>query len=150
MSKEDIKSHKIVGSIPMQPREIFRIQDEVWQEWKQLPPTESDIPEKLSTLRSRGFKIYIATSRPIRSASLVRNWINNLGIIHDGFYPLGLFREKVEISSDILVDDAPDQIERFIAEGRSGFLYEQPWNRGMNIPKAIVIHNFTELLENLK
>lgn len=150
MSKEDITSHKIVGSVPMAPREIFRLQDEVWQEWKQLPPTESHIAEKLLTLRNRGFKIYVATSRPIRSASFVKAWITHLGILYDGFYPLGPFKAKVEVDSEILVDDAPDQIERFVAEGRVGILYEQPWNRDMQIPKAIVIRNLTELLSYLK
>jgi 5'(3')-deoxyribonucleotidase len=150
VSKEDIKSHKIVGSVPMLPREIFRLQDEVWREWRQLPPTEEDIPEKLLILKNRGFKVYIATSRPLRSASLVRSWINHMRIPYDCFYPLGPFKVKAEIDSDFLVDDAPDQILSYIAKERTGFLYEQPWNRKVDIPKAVVIHNITELLSYLK
>jgi 5'(3')-deoxyribonucleotidase len=150
VSKEDIKSHKIVGSVAMDAREIFWLQEEVWKEWKTLPPTEDKIPEKLLTLKDRGYTLYIATSRPIRSASLVRNWINQLGIPYDGFYALGPFKAKVTIDSDVLVDDAPEQVERFIAEKRKGFIYDQPWNRNVNISGATVIHNLTQLLNYLE
>jgi 5'(3')-deoxyribonucleotidase len=150
VSKKDIKSHKIVGSIAMEAREIFRLQEQVWQEWEKLPPTDDNIPEKLLTLKERGFTIYVATSRPTRSVALVRNWIDQLGIPYDSFYSLGPYKAKVTIDSDILVDDAPEQIDRFIAEKRKGFIYDQPWNRNVDVPKAIVIHNLTELLSHLE
>jgi 5'(3')-deoxyribonucleotidase len=148
--KEDIKSHKIVGSVPMKPRDIYRLQDEVWQEWKKLPPTEKGIPEKLLDLKRRGFKVYIATSRPLRSALLVRNWIEHVGIIYDDFYPVGPFKPKAEIDAEFLVDDAPEQIAKFIAKGHTGFVYEQPWNRKVNIPKAVTINSLKEVISYLK
>lgn len=149
VSKKDIKSHKIVGSVPMPSYEIFKLQDEVWNEWKQLPPTEDDIAERLQSLKREGFKVLIATSRPTRSAALVENWINHMGIVHDGFFALGPFKPKAEIDSDILVDDAPEQIEKFIEKGRMGFLYQQPWNIEAKIPGAHVIKRINDLRNHL-
>ena len=51
VSKEDIKHDKIIGSVSMPSREIFRLQDEVWREWEQLPPTEAGIPEIVSRIK---------------------------------------------------------------------------------------------------
>jgi 5'(3')-deoxyribonucleotidase len=147
VSKKDIKSHKIVGSVSMPPWEVFRLQDEVWMEWKKLPPLESDVTEKLRTLRDSGFKIHIATARPLRSRTFVMNWLEHMRIQYDSFHSLGPYRYKAEIVCDALVDDAPEQIEKFVEDGRVGFLYEQPWNSEAKIPKSIRIQNLEELIE---
>ena len=149
VSKADIKSHKIVGSVPLSPAIIFQLQDQVWIDWKELPPTEQGLPEKLTTLRCHGFMIYIATSRPKRSVVFVEKWLNHLRFPRDGFFALGPLEDKTNIPSDALVDDAPEQVERFILSGRKGFLYSQPWNRTVNIPNAISIRSFDELMHHL-
>jgi phosphoglycolate phosphatase-like HAD superfamily hydrolase len=64
-----------VGSVSMPAREIYRLQDEVWREWQELPTTEEGIPEILQGLRDNRCKVIIATSRPVRSASLVIKWL---------------------------------------------------------------------------
>ena len=149
VSKKDIKSHKIVGSVSMLPKDIFRLQDEVWTEWEKLSPTESNLSEKLKTLRDSGFKIHVATARPMRSRTFVMNWLELMRIQYDGFHSLGPYRYKAEISCDALVDDAPEQIERLVQDGRVGFLYKQPWNCKTKIPKSITIWNLDELVEYL-
>jgi 5'(3')-deoxyribonucleotidase len=149
VSKVDIKSHKIVGSVPMSPGLIFRLQDEVWIHWKQLRPTEQGLPEKVTALRNHGFKIYIATARPKRSVIFVRKWLDHLRLPYDDFFALGPYRDKADIPSDALVDDAPEQVERFVRDGRIGFLYSQPWNCAVSISNAVTIHNFDELLRHL-
>jgi 5'(3')-deoxyribonucleotidase len=149
ISKKDIKSHKIVGSVSMLPKDIFQLQDEVWAEWEKLSPTESNLAEKLKTLRDSGFKIHVATARPLRSRTFVMNWLELMRIQYDGFHSLGPYRYKAEISCDALVDDAPEQIERFVQDGRVGFLYKQPWNCKTKIPKSITIRNLDELVEYL-
>ena len=149
VSKKDIKSHKIVGSVSMLPKDIFRLQDEIWVEWERLSPTESNLAEKLKTLRDNGFKIHVATARPQRSRTFVMNWLELMRIQYDNFHSLGPYRYKAEISCDALVDDAPEQIERFVQDGRVGFLYKQPWNCKTKIPKSIAIRNLDELIDYL-
>lgn len=149
VTKTDIKSHKIVGSISMSPKEIFRLQDEVWAEWDKLSPMESNLAEKLKTIRDGGFKIHIATARPLRSRTFVTNWLERMRIQYDDFHSLGPYRFKAEIPCDALVDDAPEQIERFVRDGRVGFLYKQPWNSEAKIVKSITIQNLDKLIEYL-
>lgn len=134
----------------MSYRDIFRLQDEVWQEWAQLPPTEEGIPELLLGLRNNGNKVCIATSRPSRSTPLVLKWLKRIGITYDAFYPLGPTKLKADIDCDILVDDDPQQVERMVDKGKTGLLYQQPWNEKLNIPGVIRIHSLAEVPNYIK
>lgn len=150
VSKSSIKSHKIVGSVPVKPREIFRLQDEVWSEWEHLPPTEDDIAQKIAVLREYDFEIHIVTQRPLRSIRFVKKWLSKMKINYDGFHSLGPYRSKTEVPVDALVDDAPNEIRKFVKMGRMGFLYKQPWNRKIRISKAIFVNNIGEVLRHFK
>ena len=149
VSKEDIKHDKIVGSVSMPSREIFRLQDEVWREWEQLPPTEAGIPEIVLGLRNNGYKVYIATSRPCRSAILVVKWLKKICITYDEFHSLGPYKAKAEIDCDFLVDDSLYQIKRIIDRGKTGLLYQQPWNEKSNILGAARIRSLAEVTLHL-
>jgi 5'(3')-deoxyribonucleotidase len=145
ISKEDIKNDKIVGSVSMPTSAIYRIQDEVWQEWQNLPMTEEGIPELISKIKKRNYKILIATCRPSRSTNLVQKWLESTGIDYDSFYSLGPYRSKAELDCDVLVDDSPNQISRMTEKGKTGFLYSQPWNASAKIPNAIKIKRLIEI-----
>jgi len=146
VTKDEIKSHKIVGSISMSPPEIFKLQDEVWTEWRDLPTTEEDLPQKLGLLKKSGFHVVIATSRPLRSINWVKKWLAWQKIPYDEFFAFGPYRSKTEIGTDALVDDAPDQIREFVRIGKTGFLYIQPWNRNVKMKKAIPVTNIGDVL----
>lgn len=146
VTKEDIKHHKIVGSVPISPRIIFMLLDQVWNEWETLPSTETDIIQKLDTLKDNGFEICIATSRPFRSIQNVKQWLDKMNICYSEFFSLGPYELKAKIAIDILVDDAPDQIREFIRTGRTGFLYKQPWNKNARVRKALFINSLDDLL----
>ena len=145
VSKEDIKHDKIVGSVPLSAREIFRLQDEVWQEWEELPPTEEGIPEIILQLKNNEYKVIVATCRPNRSTPLVVKWLRKTGIIYDSFYSLGPYKAKADINCDILVDDSPQQVIGIVKKGKTGLLYAQPWNEISKIPKVIRIHSLAEI-----
>lgn len=147
VTREQIKSHKIVGSIKISYYEIIKLQDEVWEEWKDLPLTEEDLSGKLDAFRHNGFQVLVVTSRPLRSSNLVRNWLSNNNIPYDEFHSIGPYRSKSEIDADALVDDAPEHIQDFVQHGRTGFLYAQPWNRNVRIEKAIDVKTIGEVLE---
>ena len=146
ITKNDVRSHKIVGSVPIPPRKIFELQDQVWKEWESLPPTESDLDRKLKILKENGFEIYIATSRPKRLTDCVLQWLNKMKIYYDIFYSLGPRQSKTKISADALVDDAPEQIREFVRTGRVGFIYNQPWNMKAKIRKAIRVKKVDDVL----
>jgi 5'(3')-deoxyribonucleotidase len=144
--KEQIKSHKIIGSVAMPTGEIFRFQDEVWKEWKQLPPTEKDISEIFMQLRERDFRIIVATSRPLRLTKSIRHWLDYNNLNYDELRALGPLKYKADIYADFLVDDAPEQIFKFIKKGHIGFIYQQPWNIKKQIPKAIRLSSLSKLV----
>lgn len=147
VTKEQIKTHKIVGSIQISPHEIFKLQDEVWDEWKDLPTTEEHLSRKLTILRQNGFQVFVITSRPLRSIDLVQKWLAHNKIPYDKFYPIGTYRSKTEIEANALVDDAPEEIRDFVQLGRIGFLYVQPWNRKVKVGKAVVVESVSDVLK---
>ena len=147
VTKEEIRSHKIVGSVSMSPTEIFRLQDEVWAEWRDLPTTEEHLPQKLGLFRKNGFYIIVATSRPLRSSNLVKKWLVWQKIPYDKFFALGPYKSKSEIGTEALVDDAPDQIREFVRKGKTGFLYTQPWNKDIMVKRAILVKSIDDVLK---
>jgi 5'(3')-deoxyribonucleotidase len=147
ITNEDIKSHKIVGSIQLSPREIFRLQDEVWRDWKSIRSTESGIPETLSSLQRLGFVIWVVTSRPQRFMDSVGLWLLFNRVPYDRFCPLGPKVPKAVVSCDALVDDAPEQVGGFIQDSRVAFLYDRPWNRGPISKGIIRIRSLVEVLQ---
>lgn len=147
VTKEEITSHKIVGSVSMSPPEIFRLQNEVWVEWRNLRATERFLSQKLGLFRENGFHVVIATSRPLRSINLVKKWLAWQKIPYDEFIALGPYRPKSEIETDVLVDDAPDQIREFVRIGKTGFLYTQPWNKNIEVKRAILVKSIDDVLK---
>ena len=146
VAKRNIKSHKVVGSVKLSAHEIFALQDEVWENWKDIPPTEENLAVNLTALKELGIRIIVATSGPTRRADLVRKWLGLNGLPHEEFYPLGPKSLKASITSDALVDDAPEQINSFVELGRTGFLYSQPWNRNSHTKGAIVISSILKVV----
>jgi len=150
IDKNQIASHKIVGSVPMNPKDIFRLQDEVWRDWRNLPTTEPNLTRSISAIRKISVKVIIVTSRPMRLVECVRNWLADNQIDYDELYAIGPKERKASVRADALVDDAPEMIESFIMTGRTGFLYSQPWNRRIKIAGAIMVKNFSDIIRFLR
>lgn len=148
--KDQIKSHKIVGSVKMNSRYIYKILDEVWREWERLPMTEEAIPTIMSDIKSLGYHISIVTSRPIRSRPFVIKWLSTNDIHHDELIFLGPYSSKSIIDNDFLVDDAPEHVIQFISTGRIGFIYSQPWNAGIDGRNIIRLNSIQEVLIHLR
>jgi len=144
--KEQIGSHKVVGSIPLSPKTIFRIQTEVWSNWDMLPSLEVDLSEKMGSFKKIGFEIYIATAVPSRLVRFVKKWIESKELHFSKFFHCPGSHSKSEIQAEALVDDSQEEITRFVKSGRQGFLYLQPWNIKSNIPKAVVVKSLDDIL----
>lgn len=147
VNKEQIQSHKVVGSIPLSPQTIFRIQGEVWSNWNKLPPLENDLCKKMLALKKIGFEIFVATCVPARLVPCVKKWINSKEIPLSKFFHCAK-RSKSQIQAEALVDDSPEEIRRFTSSRRQGFLYLQPWNITSKIPKAIAVKSLDDVLKH--
>ena len=150
VTKEMIKTPKIVGSFRADPRVILSVLDGVWINWRQLPTLEGDVSETIDDLKSRGNRIVIATARPARSIGYVTSWLASNGIQYDSFHRVDQAGSKTEIHANILVDDDQQQVATFALsepQSREGFLYDQPWNRSMlPIDNVSRIRSLRELL----
>ena len=144
--KENISNHKVVGCVNLSAKTIYKIMDQVWEDWKNLPLTENNIPEVINILKNNDFKINIVTSRPKRSYTYVKKWLTTLGIFYNKFYGIGPYKSKSSIISDYLVDDAPEHIKDFVNSDRYGFIYDQPWNKNITITNAYRIKKIESIL----
>jgi 5'(3')-deoxyribonucleotidase len=121
-----IRNHKLVGCVGLPAEKVFKLQDLVWMHWKELSPVETNIQGIVSKIRKMGVQIAIATSGPRRHVSYVREWLTYRRISCDKFY---WATNKSDIDADALVDDAPEEIERFASTERIAFMYDRPWNQ---------------------
>lgn len=147
VNKQDIKSHKVVGSIPLPPRTIFNLQSEVWVDWKKLPALENDLYEKMLTFQTIGFDIYVATSVPSRLVQYVKQWLKRTQVAYSKFFHCPKEGSKSDIQAEALVDDSPQEVKCSIRCGRQSFLYLQPWNSDISISKAITVRNLDDILK---
>jgi len=147
INKQHIRNHKVIGSIPLTPRTIFRLQSEVWTEWKKLPPLEENLRNKMEAFHMIGFNIYIATAVPLRLTLYVKKWLKKMQLPYEKFFHCSHEYSKSKIDAEALVDDAPEEIQSFIRSGRQGFLYLQPWNFTAKIPSAIRVRNIDHVLK---
>jgi 5'(3')-deoxyribonucleotidase len=146
--KNQIKFHKLVGSVPIEPDKIFKIQDSVWKDWHNLPPTEPSLRTTMAALRRR-LTIIIVTSGPSRHRSEIESWLEAHNLAFDEFHNLGPSGSKTSVMADALVDDAPEAISSFISTGRRGFLYSQPWNKSVKIKNSIVVRSLRDIMRYL-
>jgi 5'(3')-deoxyribonucleotidase len=149
ISKDQIRSPLILGSVPLSAERVFAILDNIWVEYEKLPHTEPNLSTKLKKLGNLGHEICIATSRPFRSVKYVKAWLELMKIEYTNFFALGGNRSKESVEADVLIDDDPKHIREFISSStyHKGFLYVQPWNLHSTINKCVRIRNFDELLK---
>lgn len=149
VSRTEIKRHTIVGSLPLSAPRIYGILNGVWERWHEIPLVESDTPSLLQKLLDQGLQVYIVTSRPSRSLGQVRRWLATQKIPHSVFRGVGGNQPKTRVPADGLVDDAPEQVEGYIRQGRAGFLYTQPWNERATIAGSIRIRRLRDIFPHL-
>ncbi len=127
-----IKYPKIIGSFKADPREIMKVQQEVWLDWKNLALVEQDAGKTIRSLRNANNTIEIATSRPQNSVQNVLCWLKQNCIEYDTFKRFDVRESKATIYADVLVDDDQRMIFDFVQMTkvpRIGLLYDRPWNR---------------------
>jgi 5'(3')-deoxyribonucleotidase len=143
----NIVSHKLVGCVPLTPTQIFDLQDEVWRNWASLPATETDVARTIDRLHSMGYRVDVVTSGPSRHTNCVKEWLSHNQIAYDKFKNIAA---KRDLSADILVDDAPEEIVAFAASHRRAFLYDRPWNRALSGQNIIRIAKLSQLSRFLR
>ena len=118
--------------------EFYRMLDETWDTWEDIPPTEPEIAKKVARIRRFG-DVDIVTGRSKRTVEAARNWLANQKIGFRRFVRVLGWRDKVFLNYDVYVDDAPELMPLISRGGVAwGILYDRPWNRDVASMARIV------------
>jgi 5'(3')-deoxyribonucleotidase len=131
--------------------DFYRILDESWDDWSEIPPTEPDIAEKVARIEKLG-ELDIVTGRSKRTVEAARSWVDNQKVRYRRFVRVLGWRDKILLDYDVYIDDAPDLMPLISHSPRAwGVLYERPWNRSVEaMPKVLKAKKWDQIPALLK
>lgn len=120
--------------------EIIRLlQDE---EFALNIPVMDKAPQVVRSLKFRGHEVVFVTARKPESMGVTKKWIEQ----HFGALEIVHTEHKQEVAIDILIDDCPFVVRAFAHTGRRAMLYDQPWNRKMEVEYGVRrVHDWYEV-----
>lgn len=126
--------------------QFYRVLDEAWDEWEEVPPTEPDLAKKVAETKSMG-TLDIVTGRSKRTVEGAKKWLAHHKIPYERFVRVPGVKDKVFLNYDVYIDDAPELMPLISRNPiMSGILYERPWNRDVrDIPRVFKVENWTQI-----
>lgn len=112
--------------------DFYRILDESWEDWEDIPPTEAQLASKVARVAKFG-DVDIVTGRSKRTEESARKWVEHHDVPYRQFVRVAGWRDKIVLDYDVYVDDAPDLMPLVSESPMRAILYDRPWNR--NVPK---------------
>lgn len=130
--------------------DFYRILDESWEDWEQIPPTEPGISRKVAQIKKFG-DLDIVTGRSKNTEGAARSWIQHQKVPFRNFVRVQGWRNKLALGYDVYIDDAPDLMPLI---SRSplvwAVLYGRPWNRDVpRMPKVSRVKSWTQIPKSL-
>lgn len=143
---EDIDSWSWWKRIPISKDDFYRILDESWDAWQEIPPTEANIAEKVAQVEKLG-DLDIVTGRSKRTVEAARSWVDSQKIRYRRFVRVLGWRDKIFLNYDVYIDDAPDLMPLISQNPTAwGILYERPWNRSVEkMPKVLKAKSWRQI-----
>lgn len=83
----------------------------------------------LRALHEAGHSLVVGTHRPEPAVPDTLAWLSYLNLPWSDVHILSNEEPKTQINGDILVDDKPANILPWLKLGRSGILFDRPWNK---------------------
>ncbi len=118
--------------------DFFRLLDEAWDDWEQVPPTEPGLAAKVRKVETFG-SLDIVTGRSRKTVPSAKNWLAHQGIPYERFIRVDGWRDKVLLNYDVYIDDAPDLMPLVSRNpAMRAILYERPWNREISTMRGVV------------
>jgi 5'(3')-deoxyribonucleotidase len=151
LKMEDLDSWSAWKKFPISKDDFYRILDESWDDWLEIPPTEPDLAEKVLRIEKFG-NLDIVTGRSKRTVEAARNWIDNQKVRYRHFVRVLGWRDKILLDYDVYIDDAPDLMPLISRSPTAwGILYERPWNKSViDIPKILKVKAWREVPGRLR
>jgi len=148
---EELDSWASWKKFPISKDDFYRILDESWDEWREIPPTEPDVAEKVARIEKFG-DLDIVTGRSKRTVQAAKNWVDNQKVRYRRFVRVLGWRDKILLDYDVYIDDAPDLMPLISRSPKAwGILYERPWNRSVvDMPKVLKAKSWQKVPALLK
>jgi uncharacterized HAD superfamily protein len=127
--------------------EFFNVLDEAWFSWKEVPPTEGNLAEKVDRIREFGL-VDIVTGRSPGTVRPAKHWLEKAGIQYDSFVrSYNTTDGKAQLNYDVYVDDNAELMSMLAARPHAtGILYLQPWNRNVaTMPRIYIAQGWDEI-----
>ena len=143
---EDLDSWASWTKLSISKDDFYRILDESWENWEEIPSTEPGISEKVEKIQTFG-DIDIVTGRSRRTVDAAKNWVHAHKIGYGHFVSVAGWRDKVVLDYDVYIDDAPDLMPLVSnIPLRWAILYDRPWNRSVpSMPKVLRAKKWIEI-----
>ena len=151
LNMEDLDSWSWWKRFPISKDDFYRILDESWDDWKEIPPTEPEIAAKVARIEKFG-DLDIVTGRSKRTVEAARSWVDSQKVRYRRFVRVLGWRDKVLLDYDVYIDDAPDLMPLISRSPTAwGVLYERPWNRTVgDMPKVLKAKSWRQVPALLK
>jgi 5'(3')-deoxyribonucleotidase len=151
LKMEDLDSWSSWKKFSISRDDFYRILDESWDDWLEIPPTEPEIAEKVSRIEKFG-ELDIVTGRSKSTLQAARSWVDNQRVRYRRFVRVLGWRDKILLDYDVYIDDAPDLMPLISRSPTAwGLLYERPWNRSVgDMPKVLKAKSWRQVPGLLK
>jgi 5'(3')-deoxyribonucleotidase len=138
LKMEDLDSWSSWKKFAISKDDFYRILDESWEDWKQVPPTEPGIASKVARIGKFG-DVDVVTGRSKTTEQAAINWVQHQKIHYRHFIRVAGWRDKPILNYDVYIDDAPDLMPLVSRSPLSwAILYDRPWNRSVpNMRKVL-------------
>ena len=135
---EDLDSWSWWRTSAISRDDFYRILDECWEDWEEIPPTEPGIAGKVQRVWKFG-ELDVVTGRSRRTEEAARLWIEHQKVRYNRFVRVSGWRDKLCLDYDVYIDDAPDLMPLISRKpGAWAVLYDRPWNRTVpGMPKVL-------------
>ncbi|MBO0888638.1 hypothetical protein J2P12_06020, partial [Candidatus Bathyarchaeota archaeon] len=143
---EDLDTWSSWKKFSISKDDFYRILDESWEDWRQVPPTEPGLASKVARIARFG-DIDVVTGRSRNTEEAARNWVESQKIRYRHFVRVAGWRDKPILNYDVYIDDAPDLME-LVSDTPGGWaiLYDRPWNRNVPVmPKVLRTNGWREI-----
>jgi len=117
--------------------EFFWALDEAWLDWRNIPPTEPNLAQKVERLRDI-CNVDIVTGRSPHTVAPAKSWLKYHRIAFNSFVRTNSGMDKLNLNYEIYIDDSPDLMSALTHKhDKRGIIYTQPWNQKISIPKGV-------------
>lgn len=146
LKMEDLDTWSSWKKFAIAKDDFYRILDESWMDWEQVPPTEPRIASKVARIEKFG-NIDVVTGRSRRTEQAAMSWVEYHKIRYQHFVRVPGWRDKLVLNYDVYIDDAPDLMPLVSqSPGSWAILYDRPWNRSIpNTPRVLRAKSWKEI-----